>query len=208
MNFGNYWRNGMGLHEYTIEHIFNILKYNNIKNIVEFGSGESTRFLVESRNSLKQNYSIYSFDHHEKYCYQQKHDFLNLQRRDLIKCNDQDYEQLFITKKFDRSKFENAQNEKENFRTRNTFYDIDENDLPELIDLVILDGPSGNGRNISYVHLINKINDNCYMIIDDVDHYDFLERAKQIFKVEVLVHENLPSIHPLFNYAILKVNKK
>jgi hypothetical protein len=73
------------------------------------------------------------------------------------------------------------------------------------IDLAILDGPNGNGRSISFLHLKDKISKDCAIFIDDSDHHDYLERCSQVFDTEILVHVNDPQIHPLFNYAIVKV---
>ena len=77
--------------------------------------------------------------------------------------------------------------------------------MPENIDLVVLDGPNGNGRSISFLHLKDKLSKKSFILIDDSDHYDFVERCKQVLNAEVIVHENDPSIHPLFNYTIVEV---
>ena len=200
----SYWMNGMGLHSSQIGKLFDILM-DDVKNVVEFGSGNSTQFLVDARKEHDLNFQIHSFDHHPDYCYNQQHDFLKSHRRDLVQCSDMCFEDMFKNGEYDEKCFVNRQEERDNFSARNCFYDMTENDLPDDIDLVILDGPNGNGRSIAFLHLKNKLSNGAYILIDDSDHYDFIERCKQVLDVDLVAHENNPSIHPLFNYALLKV---
>lgn len=205
MNYEEYWKNGMGLHSSQLKHIEDIVVNNNVKTIVEFGSGQSTKFLSDLRKAKGFDYKVYSFDHHPQHCYKREHDFLNSHLFDIMSCDDESFEDMFVKKTYSRKGFTNCQNQKDDFRTKNSFYDITEDHLPDNIDLVILDGPNGNGRSISFLHLKHKISKNCVILIDDSDHYDFIERCSQVFDTEILVHVNDPQIHPLFNYAIVKV---
>jgi len=204
MKYDSYWMNGMGLHSTQLEQLAVILK-DGITKVVEFGSGNSTQFLVDFRKEHGLNFQVYSFDHHPTYCYKEQHVFLKSHRRDLVQCSDMCFEDMFKSGEYDEKCFINRQDEIDNFSARNCFYDMTENDLPDDIDLVILDGPNGNGRSISFLHLKNKLSNGAYILIDDSDHYDFIERCKQVLDVDLIVHENNPSIHPLFNYAIMKV---
>jgi len=207
MNYQSYWCGGMGLHESQLKQIQDIIVNNNVKTIVEFGSGQSTRFLCDLREEKSFDYQIYSFDHHPQYCYKGEHEFLHSNRLDLVCCDDESFNAMFENKLYNESAFVNCQGEKDNFRLKNGFYDMNEHDLPNDIDLVILDGPNGNGRSISYLHLKNRVSRGCNILIDDSDHYDFVERCSQIFDTEVLAHVNNPQIHPLFNYAIVRVSR-
>ena len=47
---------------------------NDIKTIVEFGSGQSTRFFHDLREENKLDYTLYSFDHNKEYSYSQTHE--------------------------------------------------------------------------------------------------------------------------------------
>ena len=203
-----YWNGGMGLHSIVLRHIIEIIEKNDIKQIVEFGSGASTKFLLNLRHYLNKDYFITSFDHHPVYCFKEIHENLKFNRLDLESCDDQEFEKMFNLGIIDKQKFINTQHEKDNFRAKNTFYMINDGTLPDNIDLVILDGPNGNGRSISFLYLKEKIVDECFIVIDDVDHYDFINRCMQVFDVQVLVHEQHHDIHPLFNYAILRVKRK
>jgi hypothetical protein len=207
-DIGQYWKNGMGLHSIVLEKIIEIVEKNDIKQVVEFGSGASTKFLLDLRKHLNKTFFITSFDHHPDYYFSEIHENLKVNRVDLSYCDDQSFDKMFETHEVNRQSFTNAQHEKDNFSVKNAFYTIQENDIPSNVDLVILDGPNGNGRSISFLYLKDKIVDDCFIIIDDVDHYDFINRCKQIFDVQIIVHAQHHDIHRLFNYAVLKVRRK
>ena len=205
MNYESYWLDGMGLHSSQLKHLEKIIIENGIKTIVEFGSGNSTKFFVDLREEKNLNYKIYSFDNYKHYAYKETHDFLKLNISEIINCSDESFNEMFETKNYNKEKFVNCQTEKDNFRVENSFYDITSDDLPDNIDLVLLDGPNGNGRSISFLHLQNKLSEKSFILIDDSDHHDFIERCKQVLDAEVIIHEKDSTVHPLFNYAIMEV---
>tara|TARA_R100000008_G_C3582511_1_gene169596 strand:+ start:974 stop:1597 length:624 start_codon:yes stop_codon:yes gene_type:complete len=205
MNYESYWLDGMGLHSSQLKHLEKIITENGIKTIVEFGSGNSTKFFVDLREEKNLNYKIYSFDNYEHYAYKGTHDFLKLNISEIINCSDESFNEMFETKTYNKDKFVNCQIEKDNFRVENSFYDITSDDLPDNIDLVLLDGPNGNGRSISFLHLQNKLSEKSFILIDDSDHHDFIERCQQVLDAGVIIHEKDSTVHPLFNYAIMEV---
>ena len=98
-----------------------------------------------------------------------------MKHRFLIKCNDSDFDLMFKDKVYNEDNFSRCDDDEyEIYDGKNFFYDLWENDLPDDIDLVMLDGPNGNGRSISFLHLQNKLKDNSFIFIDDYHHYDFL----------------------------------
>ncbi len=208
VDYKKLWNNGMGLHETQFDDLINILSQNEIKQVVEFGSGGSTDFLCSYRDFSGLDYSIVSYDHSPFYSYQGKHDFLDLRVKDLVKCSDEDFELCFQNKNVDKQKFKNCQDEKDNFRVRNSFYDITVEELPNLIDLVILDGPNGNGRSLAFPFIFNNISENCWVLIDDSDHYDFIERCQSVFNTTVIKKIKKPEVHPLFSYCLIKISRK
>lgn len=204
---GDLWKNGMGLHSKQFQDLSSLLIKGKIKKIAEFGSGGSTEFLCKFRTHYELDYSIVSFDHNEEFCYQKQHDFLDLKIRNLVKCSDLDFDLCFVNKKFERDKFQICQEEKNNFRIKNSFYDVQPDDIPDGIDLVILDGPNGNGRSLAFPLLMNKISSDCWILIDDENHYDFLERCKSVFQMTEIKKISDPSIHPLFSYCLAKIHR-
>jgi hypothetical protein len=65
---------------------------------------------------------------------------------------------------------------------KNVFYDIKDEQLPDVIDIMIVDGPHGNGRSIAFLHGINRLKSGSYVVIDDYNHYDFIEKFEKLFK--------------------------
>ena len=53
MNYEGYWINGMGLHSSQLNQLEKLILDNNIKTIVEFGSGQLTRFFTDLRREKK-----------------------------------------------------------------------------------------------------------------------------------------------------------
>ena len=202
IDYKSYWVNGMGLHETQLKELKDITLNENIKNIVEFGSGRSTQFFLDIENEYNLNFKLTSFDHNKRYAH--KNNCVTI--KELEQCDDESFELIFKSKKINKEYFVNAEHEQNNFKAKNCFYALTENDLPNNIDLIILDGPNGNGRSLAFPYIMNKISNPCYIMIDDVDHYDFLERAKQIFDYEIITHINDKKIHHLFSYALLKIN--
>lgn len=208
MDFGKYWLGGWGLYEIVFKHITSISVDKRVRNVVEFGSGASTQFLVDLRNKLAMDYFITSFDHNPNYSYKGSHPNLSVKVRDLVTCDDASFKKMFETKKIHNELFVKVSKDRNTeSRIENLFYDIGEGDIPDGVDLVILDGPFGNGRSFAFLHLLEKLSDEAYIVIDDSDHYDFIERCCNVLGATLLVHEDHPEIHHFFNFAILKVQK-
>ena len=201
-----YSNNDWGLCTPTLEQIIGIIKNNQINSVIEFGSGKSTEFLIDVRNELNLNYTIDSFDDSEFYCYNgEKHDYLNLKITDLISCSDEDYSEMFDKKTFDRTKFNKVEGVFD-ATIKNATYDVDFPKLKDNYDLVIIDGPHGNGRNFSNFYIKNRIKNGTYIIIDDYFHYDFVDKVRHFFEVEV-IEEKIFEGYANKGHAILKVIK-
>ena len=203
---GKYFLNGMGFHRTQIKDLKKLLN-SDVKNIVEFGSGKSTEFLLTHRKIKNLNYQIYSFDHNPDFSFksnQQDRNFV-LNFRPLIYFSQTEFLLMFKNKVLS-DNFNLVESAKINdFRIENAFYKLDKNDLPSVVDFVILDGPNGNGRSIAFLHLHKKLKNGSVIFIDDVDHYDYLVKLEQLFNFEILKYSNNKKIHPLFSYAIIKI---
>lgn len=205
MDFNRFYRDGWGLHRTTTEYIYNIIKDNNIKNVIEFGSGGSTEFLIEARSLLNKDYTIDSFDHSTEFCFQgYKPEFLNLMIRDLVVSNANDYDKMFLSKNFCKECFTKT-DDLYNTGLQNSTYAINDGDLKDNYDLVIIDGPNGNGRNFTYFYLMDKLKSGSFVIIDDYFHYDFLEKCSLFFDYEILDESKFTNDHPNKGHAILKI---
>jgi len=191
MNLSKYNNDGWGISTSGFEKMLEILKSTDFKkferyNILEFGSGISTEFFVDYiiENDLK-NVFITSFENDSKFMTLARHQQLDLKLRRLITCNDVDYNEMFNKKAFNPYKVSYLINEPET-RQRNCFYNIEENDMPNSIEFVLVDGPSGNGRNLAFLHMLGKLHKDAIVFIDDYRHYDFLEKFKDLYACEEL----------------------
>ncbi|MEF3307171.1 hypothetical protein [Paenibacillus sp. GYB003] len=77
------------------------------------------------------------------------------------------------------------------FTIRNTFYgEADRLGLPEeSIDALIVDGPHGNGRSLAFPLLCRQLKPDALVLVDDFDHYPFLDDLERVFRFEELYRE-------------------
>jgi len=219
MNYNKYVSTA-GLDSIALQKIFDCLENMNGKtiNILEFGSGHSTDFLVDYKFYSNKNIIIDSYDNDINYCYKNKKNnaFLNLNVNPLISCNDEDYHKLLEQGEYDASYFHLHNmlpyNHPKFWRQKNCFYQIE--NLREHYDLVIIDGPNGNGRNIAYLHIKDRVKKNSIIFIDDYNSkdgdydYEFIPNLKKLINVEEIYTHN-KAIQPTWKnggfFAIYKV---
>lgn len=160
---------------------------------IEFGSGVSTEFLMDYAADAEKELQFDSFDNDKKY----KHPKAVLSY--LVECKDKDYEEMFRQKEINWGAF------KKRFwrpktRQKNCFYNVKDYPLKENYNLAIVDGPHGNGRNIAYLLLKDKMQSG-FILIDDFNHYDFVERASNLFNLEEICRVESPKD----NFVLMKV---
>src|SRR5688572_2005800 len=153
-DFEKYKNDGWGLSRKEFELLFQQFTsnfvLNNEVNVVEFGSGRSTEFLVDLMNKYNVPVNVYSFDDSKEYAYKGTHPRLKLNIVPLVECGDHVFRQMFGDKKYDASKMIDKITPVHTRQT-NTFYKVENSMLPDRIDLMIVDGPHGNGRSLAYV---------------------------------------------------------
>lgn len=208
VNLEKYKNDGWGLSKKCFENIILVLKtFPHSINVVEFGSGVSTEFLVDM---IGEGYdlNIISYDDDVKYVTKIKHSQLNLHLTGLIECYDTDFENQFREKRYNNAVFF-KKTTPVHTRQKNTFYEIKEGELPDVINIMIVDGPHGNGRSIAFLHGINRLRKGSFVIIDDYNHYDFVERFQILFpESELVATSNSGSINQWElggNYQIFKI---
>lgn len=179
----NYYSAGWGLSEYQLNLIGNLIVTENINNIIEFGTGYSTKFIFDLLKAINRNdIFIESYENSEKFQITTDYESCILNLRHLVECSDESYEYMFKNKIINKSLFSPRILPPSTTNQKNCFYDINENDIAlNNYDLLILDGPNGNGRNFAFLYLQNKLKKNSYIFIDDFDHYDFVEKCSYFF---------------------------
>lgn len=77
------------------------------------------------------------------------------------------------------------------YTIRNAFYsDIETVPLESgSVDVLILDGPHGNGRSLAFPLFYGCLKDDALVLIDDYDHYPFVEDLRSLFRMEELARE-------------------
>lgn len=195
VNINKYKNDGWGLSKREFELLHSILKNQSFKdgityNIVEFGSGRSTEFLIDFINETQNPINIYSFDDSKEYAYKGEHQRLHLKIVPLVECSDETWEKMFVEKKYDLNKM-GLKHSPVHTRQKNTFYKIDDTMLPDTVDMLIVDGPHGNGRSLAYLHCMNKLVDGSIVLIDDASHYPFYDHLKKLHKTTILYEQHI-----------------
>lgn len=210
MNLDKYKNDGWGLSRLGLQKLFEILNnFSNEVRIVEFGSGKSTEFFDDYIKLFNKKIKVDSFDNDIRYAYNPSpNSNIKVKMRNLIECSDDSFHEMFNNKKINDSKLYHKTSELTT-KQKNNFYQIDDGDINSKYDLVVLDGPNGNGRSLAFLHLINHLNDGAYVFIDDYTHYDFVLRFKSIFNCETYFEHKRGMIDQWNlggDFIILKVN--
>lgn len=212
MDLEKYKNDGWGLSRLQLEQLLDIIKKNNksIIRVIEFGSGKSTEFLGDITLYGIKNLEITTFDDNPEFAYNGNHTNVVLKLRNLVECSDEDYDKMFISRIFDKTVMK-IKTTPLTTRQKNNFYNIEDGDLTGIYDIMILDGPNGNGRNISYLHIQNHLSIDSIVLVDDFTHYDFMDKLSIFFEYDIL-HKNqsggIDQWNNGGNYCIVKITKK
>lgn len=208
MELTKYKNDGWGISQLGFNKLLELIVTNEKKilSVLEFGSGMSTMFLSDIvKNNIKK-LNITSFDNDLEHMYKKtnEEDYINLLVRDLVECDDKSYNLQFLKNDYDKSLM-SIKTSPLAPTQKNNFYNFEQNDLNGIYDIVIIDGPNGNGRNFAFLHLKNHITTGSIIFIDDYNHYDFLEKCEIIFDVEI-IHKHTEGVGlGKDNFVIVKI---
>jgi len=199
----------MGLSSMQLISIREILRAKKNPVVLEFGSGRSTEFIERELLKGRGRGVIISFDHEPHYAYVPKSRHCEVRLRALGTWRNQaNFDSLF-SKGWSRPSYPVTLVEGLEFRPKNTFYKIIDGELDNVFpDLLILDGPNGNGRSAVFPLLANNLKTGSIILIDDLDHYDFKTKMEQVLNVETLAEVRDPRIHPLYSWGLYRVVSK
>lgn len=223
MLLDNYEGTSSGLDKIALKQLYDILenKGNDI-NILEFGSGQSTKFIKDYAIKTNKNISVDSYDHDPKFSYKhEKNDnIINLKIKPLISCSEEHYNEQIENKTLNKEYFSLHKslpyNHPKFWRQRNCIYDIDFDDLKPNYDIVIIDGPNGNGRCLSFLFFKDRVKKDSIIFMDDFNakdgsfEYNYVENLKNIITVEeIFKHTNENAVPRWWeeggNFIIFKV---
>jgi len=75
------------------------------------------------------------------------------------------------------------------YTIHNVFYgDLGKDEFP-VVDVLIVDGPHGNGRSLAYPLFFTGLHEGSIVLLDDFDHYPFLQDLGRLFLYEELFRE-------------------
>lgn len=186
---------------YLVYHMLHLSSRDNFK-IVELGGGKSTLFW-DRLSAFCKDFAFYvtTIEHDPVFTVSLKEKItspnISVQQFDLVTVSDDDWDRIFFSDSL-QILAENLRNSEKNTvvgkdvnRTRihNSFYDlIGKNNLPDadgLIDVLVVDGPHGNGRSLAFAYFAKNFKPGTLILIDDVSHYPFLEHLSKfaVFKI-------------------------
>lgn len=166
--------------------------------VVELGGGQSTLFWKEMSDVFP-GLTVTTWEHSQQFI-----DTLNskvagssirMEHRKLQQYSDMEWEKIFSCREL--KDIENALatsspsdlpiSEYNNTRAHNVFYSIDDIHIPtENIDILVVDGPHGNGRSLAFAVFAKYFRQGTIILIDDVSHYPFLEMLSKFTTFRVL----------------------
>ena len=161
--------------------------------ILEFGSGKSTRFFVDYKTIFNKNLEITSFENDINLGYHKQTEelCLTLNIRNLIECSDADFNNQMESKIFNKQLFYNKMTHL-TWRQRNCIYNILSGDLSGIYDIIVIDGPNGNGRSLLNSIFSPYVASDTIILMDDYNSrdneydYKFVEHIYRFFNLEEL----------------------
>lgn len=161
--------------------------------LVEFGSGQSTRFW--NHLSVDVPFALTSFEHDQLWFEGLQSEIsspaLSYLSAPLRQLQPAEKKQLWQAPQSAHRDFARLGrplplSHYGNTREALCFYDVDYANLfaPASIDAVILDGPNGSGRSLAFALLYPFLKPKAWILLDDFDHYPFLEDLQDLFDFE------------------------
>jgi len=121
-------------------------------------------------------------------------DGITLITQPIKQITDTQWEQLFTNPEQARALWEGMgvsipESRHREYTIRNVFYgDLGKVELSE-VDVLIVDGPHGNGRSLAYPLFYTALHEGSIVLVDDFDHYPFLQDLGRLFLYEELFRE-------------------
>ncbi|WP_028778800.1 class I SAM-dependent methyltransferase [Shimazuella kribbensis] len=195
---------GMALSNRALTHLCRRMDTRNEPyHILELGGGQSTLFWREILACEFLPIQVTTLEHHHEWANvlsKQVENFepICVRSQTLKQISDQEWEEIF-TRPDESLKLWNTfgkpvpAQEYDLYTIHNSFYvEVEELNLPEKsIDIMVVDGPHGNGRSLAYALFRNVLKPNAFLLIDDFDHYPFLQDLGRIFSYEEIYREIL-----------------
>jgi hypothetical protein len=154
IDYDKYTYNGWGLSKECLQVLDKLIIEKSLTRVLEFGSGQSTYFLEDM------GIEYVSFDDDLSYSAKCS----NVLIRPLKQLSEERFNETVTSGYYDANVFNSLPIfTDKNPRQQNCFYEIKDGDLDGSFDLVILDGPNGNGRSIAFSAMRPFVSSNFYI---------------------------------------------
>lgn len=164
--------------------------------LVELGSGASTLFWSRLRELELLNIEVITLEHETSLVSSLKEELqeespVQLYQQTLKQVSDEEWATLFASPTKAASLWETCGKpvpvqHYRNYTIPNTFY-AQANSLPldpSSVDVLIVDGPHGNGRSLAFPLFSQLLKPDALVLIDDYDHYPFLDHLGSVYRYE------------------------
>jgi hypothetical protein len=195
---------GMALSKRALVHLCRRLEEKgDIYHILELGGGQSTLFWRDLHSLDLLPIKVTTLEHQRDWAKQltqrvEEIENITIYPQTLKQITDQEWEEIFSQAEESHALWASygtfvAEHQYDLYTIRNTFYaEIDQLPFEEQsIDVMIVDGPHGNGRSLSFPLFCNSLKANAFVLVDDFDHYPFLKDLGKVFHFEEIYREIL-----------------
>lgn len=196
------WKHGLALHKGAIVHLCRRIEANTKKfQVLELGGGYSTLFWYALLKLDLLQVQVTTLEHHGAWVKElavllEGWGGGSIYNLSLKQVSEEQSESLFASPKESLGRWTTVgtavpKELEDHYTIRNTFYDgLEQLSLPaQSIDVMIVDGPHGNGRSLAYPLFCNALKPDALVLIDDFDHYPFLPDLARVFHYEELYRE-------------------
>jgi hypothetical protein len=171
--------------------------------ILELGGGQSTLFWRDIYSLELLPINVMTLEHHSEWANQlskrvEEVEGIRIYPQTLKQITNQEWKEIFSQPREARALWASygapvPQHQYDLYTIRNTFYsEVDQLPLREQsINVMIVDGPHGNGRSLAYPLFCNVLKLDAFLLIDDFDHYTFLDNLGEIFQYKEIHREIL-----------------
>ena len=190
---------GMALSEGALVHLCRRIQPDNkILRLLELGGGSSTVFWSKLRSLELLNIEAVTLEHDSSWLNTLKEEMrddphIQISPQSLKQISDKEWESLFACPEVALTLWHSCgrtvpEDQNRHYTIHNAFYrQADSLPLDKAsVDVLIVDGPHGNGRSLAFPLFSQILKPDALVLIDDYDHYPFLEDLAKVFRYDEL----------------------
>ena len=157
---------------------------------VDFDAGYITNLLLKIKKQHKLNLILDCFTTKNSNLYSLDKDQIIYQRT-LLTCSDASFNKMLGNKIYNKLYMVKSQ-QNPNKRMTNAFFEIIDGDLRNHYDFVFITGPNSNGRDLSFLHIKDRVKTGSFILLNELDKYTSLETMDRFFETKEIFRNILP----------------